>query len=885
MLIFADKNKQELQKEIFEQIQSSVPEEEEKILDFRQEHRTKNYGFKKIPLIKLDSNNYWELFVTNDIKNLPTKLLSFEEIKSKFMSAKDPDDIEFGEFINIEKYNNLVTLVKADREYWQFIINSLKIIRKYQTLLLNYQSVIRGFINEQGFDRYIFTSSEQIKKLTDQIFKYQEIIKNLIENYKKITIKMDDIFSDFFVNFPNKFRHRYFLSELFDENSITSDYNYRDDDLYTEIGRSNNLVNKINEDILNVFTLKNFFKVKEENVPINYEDKNIRMKGLDKDLVSFLINFRKILSIEEINFCLSYAYYFDPKDTRKARSSIVRQFEDRKDVFKIAKEIGKTFNNKETIEEFLFSAYQKLYLKYGKPFEEIYKKDNNYHNMNAFEALEKNPKDNKILLKIKGDDIYSISGIINPTFAKNLYKWMLSKNPQAIILANEIYESGGRHLSIPTINCILTVYPNFDVQSLKNNYSLFEELKKLINKIDGNIYHYSEIFNPGRNNFTMLNGIKAQNLNQVKNILLKLDLIFRAIHNSGNETFADYLETNFPGFFKSILTAQWDPTQDIINKFLNIIFNDKIQNIFSVNSEALNSNYSNEYRYENINYYKDIAFKLNINLDNLRQDIERLYSFFVNGVQIPFSYKEKIYKIDDNINNLLNYHHIEEYVEKAQPKNKTLFNLNCQIKDYNFYVLPDYSPEHFQVGAVTNCCQRIGGVGENAAIDSFINPLAGVLVLKKNNDLIAQSYFHYVPEDNGYILDNVESNEGNVAKYKTDLNMLYALLANKIKSEFGINYFKCGKEYNKLNNNYFKSSTFKHEKNNEENDEEEYDPRHFEVDSPYSDFDEEDHLDLLKPNFYVPEIKVNFNSLDFIKEKQNTHKFYQKLLEIKQKMQ
>jgi hypothetical protein len=185
---------------------------------------------------------------------------------------------------------------------------------------------------------------------------------------------------------------------------------------------------------------------------------------------------------------------------------------------------------------------------------------------------------------------------------------------------------------------------------------------------------------------------------------------------------------------------------------------------------------------------------------------------------------------------------IEEYIDKIEPKVKKLFNLNYSLPNgFTFEVLNDGNIEHFQVGEKTDCCQRLGGAGEEAAIDSFINGKAGVLVLRDpNNNIISQSYFHYVPEDNGYILDNVEENVKLVKQYNLNLNAIYASLAQQVKKDFNVNYFKCGKGYNKLDNNFFQNSKL------------EEDPRYFAIDQyidddPYSDFDEEDHIDLLAP--------------------------------------
>ena len=164
-----------------------------------------------------------------------------------------------------------------------------------------------------------------------------------------------------------------------------------------------------------------------------------------------------------------------------------------------------------------------------------------------------------------------------------------------------------------------------------------------------------------------------------------------------------------------------------------------------------------------------------------------------------------------------------------------------------FEVLPDKSLEYFRVGAATQCCQRPGGAAQSAMIDSFVNELAGVLALKKGQEIISQSYFHYVPEDNGYILDNVEANVRLVKKYEINLDNLYANLAKKIQEDTGASYVKCGKEYNKLDNSRFGNGKM------------ERDPRHFELEKlenkeVYSDFDQEDHLNLLNPK--IPIIPV-----------------------------
>ncbi len=151
----------------------------------------------------------------------------------------------------------------------------------------------------------------------------------------------------------------------------------------------------------------------------------------------------------------------------------------------------------------------------------------------------------------------------------------------------------------------------------------------------------------------------------------------------------------------------------------------------------------------------------------------------------------------------------------------------------------------------TDCCQRLGGAGEEAAIDSFINPSAGVLLLKYHDTLLSQSYFHYV--DGGYILDNVEFNEKNCKRMgwkiqndqSIELSKLYADFAqNVLKRQPSLKFFKCGLAFNKLSAT-FQSATM------------ENDPREFLVEDPYTDFDKNNHLDLLKPTDALKTITVS----------------------------
>lgn len=370
-----------------------------------------------------------------------------------------------------------------------------------------------------------------------------------------------------------------------------------------------------------------------------------------------------------------------------------------------------------------------------------------------------------------------------------------------------------------------------------------------IKKIDvnllvaGKFYKFYEILNVAdKKNYEfspILAAIKALGANSDEKLLGMINrgfMILATLHNNNygmpkaNSMTYDFVSDNFlKDLFLSMMSSKWDLKQDVTDKFINIGLNSEIDKMINVTGSDA----------------KLIADKFGINLDRFRNDLMEIRRIISNGTEIPFSWREKIYKIDNDLNMLLSGEILLNYTNEVNPKEKQLFNLNYEMSDgLRFEVLPDMSLEHFKVGAATQSCQRAGGAAETSMIDSFINGLAGVLVLKRNSEIISQSYFHYVPEDNGYILDNVEANIRLVKKYGINLDNLYANLARKIKKERGVSYFKCGRNYNKLEDDLFEVGRL------------ENDPRYFELEKSedikvYSDFDEKNHLDLTNPKFPI----------------------------------
>jgi hypothetical protein len=209
--------------------------------------------------------------------------------------------------------------------------------------------------------------------------------------------------------------------------------------------------------------------------------------------------------------------------------------------------------------------------------------------------------------------------------------------------------------------------------------------------------------------------------------------------------------------------------------------------------------------------------------------------------------KSIIQKASSNLKMLEMADSLITYSKGARKKDERLFNFEYSDpkNSFRFRVLRNLDPYHFLVGADTACCQRVGGHGHNAAVDSFINPLAGVLLLEVNLDdswvTASQSYFHYVPNNNGLILDNVEYNHNNATAFfgqkRYDINQLYAAFADYLKTKYNLSYVRCGTSYNKLKNDKFTKTKLK-----------DGDPRHFEY-KKYSDFSSSSHIDLLRPKF------------------------------------
>jgi len=249
---------------------------------------------------------------------------------------------------------------------------------------------------------------------------------------------------------------------------------------------------------------------------------------------------------------------------------------------------------------------------------------------------------------------------------------------------------------------------------------------------------------------------------------------------------------------------------------------------------------------------------------NTSDDLDDIIKNLLND-----SFSENIRKIKFLLTIVVEYESTMEWYPMALPKVDEVFSPSFSTDLFRFRVLGDLDPYHFRVGIDTDCCQAIGGQGASAAIDSFINPSAGVVVLEVNTnsqwELASQSYFHFAtidgedgkPSKKAIILDNIEAGklkEKYTKKFGSNFyEKAYAILGRYLKDK-GFDIVGCGIKYTYV----FYPESFG--KNSIQKD-----PRHFEItkhsEVAYTDFRAESFYNLLDPKFSF-EMPNNITSME-----------------------
>lgn len=211
-----------------------------------------------------------------------------------------------------------------------------------------------------------------------------------------------------------------------------------------------------------------------------------------------------------------------------------------------------------------------------------------------------------------------------------------------------------------------------------------------------------------------------------------------------------------------------------------------------------------------------------------------------------------INELTSDVETLINYEKYLKYYKEAKKKDERLYLLDKDLGNgLKFRVLRDLDPGHFRVGIETDCCQRIGGAAETSVVDSFINPVAGVLVLEgASGEIIAQSWIHYIAGE-GYILDNIEVATRYEGGYKgKSIEEIYAYWARHKKAELGVRYIQAGSGYSDISGKKFGKIKM------------EEDPRTFAVEDAYTDWDAgEENIDLTAPKFEVGDLSTGYDKV------------------------
>lgn len=396
--------------------------------------------------------------------------------------------------------------------------------------------------------------------------------------------------------------------------------------------------------------------------------------------------------------------------------------------------------------------------------------------------------------------------------------------------------------TIKFLTFILKKFNKFTVDNFTNMYNDFDKYHQLYSNIKGQLSSFDD--------------------NEIINIILGATRSFNTIIQDLNNlfSFCRFIHNSFNNINTEIMLKLISNSNFINFEKLNII-----NKLFKAYGMIINEGGLNKIIQTYQKYINDLK-NINAISDNFEDNIKFIVDFFESnqsvhpGSPLLQQISEATSRFETDMEMVQMAESIKDLLKNYKPKNENLFKLNKQINDnLRFRVLKDKDPRMLRIGIETDCCQRIGGAGEVAARDSFINPLAGILVLEwKDADnkwkLLTQSYFHYIPKDKGYILDNIEYNKNNVEESKVNLEEIYAYYASEIKAQLKPTYFLAGKGYSKIDKDKFKSYHMNKE-----------DPRRFDPKSltsgnkyHYSDFDEEDSIDLFRPNFDITNIKNKY---------------------------
>jgi hypothetical protein len=654
------------------------------------------------------------------------------------------------------------------------------------------------------------------------IFSPEELLIALKNNTNNIILNSDLTITEYLANLYNKTKNDkikeftiLILNILLKKNNI----NY----VVSIIKHGSFFIDIAMEYILNNLNDSTFKKVLNSYFDVNYEEDIKNKILLNEKIISFAIN----------------------------KPLLLKDFFERKDLHINASVIFKDKNIYNIYSYILFSYLlnnQKTEIKEPSDFVEINSQKDKiislFKDAIDYQGLKKAIIESKN--KIFFDYLFLLKIPINEfnvIFNDKKNKIISINEKESIINTLKVYgEDNPAYILYNKNNILLQYVIENNINTIGVIIKFFKEYMMLFNKTVDSIYHDSLKQNP-----FVIDAISKFSKDKL-DVFIEFDKVEKNVKLINVQNFNQFVKLQN----RKLELAQSIHNSSIDDEYISKLFNnlkldleeDYVDNLL----EVLKFNKNKEQNIEKIKLiegkFKQHNFDLDIdNLINLLNKYDQFIDQFNNYSLSPTSEFVRIGKeLGTYASYAEMYDAVIKYIDQAKPKDKNLFKLNLEFDDFEFKVLKDVDPLHFRIGIETDCCQRIGGAGEDAAVDSFINPWAGVLALYKNSKLLSQSYFHYVPSENGYILDNVEYNENEVKKYDNNIKdeqshwlaTIYKKYGQLIKQKYpNIKYIKLGKSWSKIPLSLFEPASL------------EDDPRIFATPDTYTDFDYNDHVNII----------------------------------------
>lgn len=729
----------------------------------------------------------------------------------------------------------------------------------------------------------------KIHNLQDQIKLDILNYKKKIEQKNNIKFNSIDEFKNYIYKSANNKEDVYivslfnFVNTLNDFFSFIDFFNNKLNSLFIKhVSEKSNEISDIINNILSMFssnTMKNFDKILEEYDPQFSKSLNSeKIKDIISNIKNFISKFSIIpeikLIVEDIlkinneiniksdeildqNFkkdkfkelsekYLSYDFIYEHEDFQKGDiNSIFLLLNNLKlDLEKIKDNIAR-FAKEEILGDEDSFSFKKLtsIIEESKVFEK-YKVIDNKIVSKICTLLSKNTSETQFILRFMQIDLLAVFDVFYEIYEKSKFE-IINKGNLATIFYKILFYSAKL---INTFNSEVHTVLNVLAGSKDDIIKKINSAKKTSNFLDFIIGYFEQMKERFDLAHIYINNDKFDNI-MFDSIALKID------SSVARECYKSYFA--FLSIMDPVITVDIRDDSDIanvleiINLEIDIIENkynsSKIENKFA---ELTNGLY--DHRNDFLQDFKKIVSflrnpKLSINVLGGNLSIIRKlssassiikgkrslsYDSYMAGLNSVDKFTQLELKDVYEITKDKKYSEFENEDIASLKKHPTLYKLDNINLGNNIVakVLSPQSAKYFTVGIETNCCQAAGLAGENAMIDSYINPLAGILILEYNNNLISQSYFHLVPIleknealSNGIILDNVET-INNLPISNEMLDRAYNKLALIATKELGFKYFICGTRFNKLTNSAFSFGKLK------------TDPRYFAVEDPYTDF-------------------------------------------------